>query len=393
MNAKTQSIMSFFFLFVILAGILTMVSVIYISLRSDSISDTIHDGKDINVLITIEKNVNELDYAVILFYNPVTRRGGLVHFPSNTGSIIESMEKVDSLAALYRDNQSSDFVNKIETLTSVNVDFTLRFSYEDIQKITDLTEGVELFLNNSIDLVDEEGHVKWLLPSGNLKLDGDKILTYLTYETEDDSEKIIRQQRFISSFIRAISNNHEYLEHEMVNDLFLDLVHSEMKPKALISYFRELDGMDYDSFIYQTVLGVMRDVDNQALLFPHYNEMLLKETVKQLQESLASQDLNHSLNRSITIEILNGTNKNNLALQTSQIFISYGYEVAYVKNYDARDSEKTVIYDRKGNITAGQKLADVIRCQSLKYESHPDFDENIDFSIILGKDFDGRYCR
>ncbi len=94
--------------------------------------------------------------------------------------------------------------------------------------------------------------------------------------------------------------------------------------------------------------------------------------------------------------MLNGTIQNGLASRTSQIFQSFGYEIQKVGNADTI-YEKTEIIDNKGDLPSAQRLAKIIRCNNVS--SRPVVEEGIeeiiaaDITIIIGKDFDGRYCK
>jgi hypothetical protein len=110
---------------------------------------------------------------------------------------------------------------------------------------------------------------------------------------------------------------------------------------------------------------------------------------------------NEELN--LTLEILNGTMRNGLAGRTSQVFKSFGYDEARVANAQSQDREETVIIDRIGNLTAARKVANIIQCDNVisrpqqateePAEAPAATRERIDVTIILGKDFDGRYCK
>ena len=67
-------------------------------------------------------------------------------------------------------------------------------------------------------------------------------------------------------------------------------------------------------------------------------------------------------------------------------------------NADSDDYEKTVIIDHIGNELEAQSLASFINCSNIITEEIKDDDELeadslVDFTIILGRDFDGRYVR
>jgi hypothetical protein len=137
----------------------------------------------------------------------------------------------------------------------------------------------------------------------------------------------------------------------------------------------------------------MRNVDGQDLLFPFHEGRILLETVSQLQDILSRTDVDSHEDLVISVEILNGTTNNGLAARTAQIFKSYGYNIVSVSNADRDDYRNTVIIDRRGNMESAEKAADLINCERIHTDLYPGMDESVDVTVILGKDFDGRYVK
>ena len=92
--------------------------------------------------------------------------------------------------------------------------------------------------------------------------------------------------------------------------------------------------------------------------------------------SLANIDVVSDDELNIVIEILNGTAVNGLAARTSQVFQSFGYDVAHIGNYDDNAIEKTYVIDRNGDISQAQRIASIIKCTQVK--SMSDVPEGLD---------------
>jgi len=90
---------------------------------------------------------------------------------------------------------------------------------------------------------------------------------------------------------------------------------------------------------------------------------------------------------------LNGTRVNGLAGRTAEIFRSFGYDLATAQNADRQDYEHTVVLARKGDLATAQQVARIINCTRVHAEPAEGIDTAVDVTIILGKDFDGRYCK
>jgi hypothetical protein len=159
--------------------------------------------------------------------------------------------------------------------------------------------------------------------------------------------------------------------------------------------------------IFQRVLGVNRIVDGQDLLFPHYNGRLLRQTIQQTLTTLANPKLMSDQLMNAKLQILNGTYVSGLAHRTSALFQSFGYDVVSIGNAPKQDYARTVILDRTGDLAQAQRVASIIKCTDIKPEPLPPTPAvtagpatpsannagGADVTIILGKDFDGRYCK
>ena len=156
--------------------------------------------------------------------------------------------------------------------------------------------------------------------------------------------------------------------------------------------------MDAETIIRQTITGGIRVVDAKRLLFPLNNGDFIKEAVKQSTNMLISTSGTYA-SRVYVLEIKNGSTVQGLAHNTSILFQNASYDVLSAVNADSNDYEKTVIIDHIGNKEIAGMVGEFIHCTNIVEEevdlSDPENDTaaDVDFTIILGKDFDGRYVR
>lgn len=385
----------FLLMFLILAGVGTF---IFLSLRVDTVEESLKNNSVIKTLFVLEDKDQVLFTDVFIYY-PVSQRGALINILGNTGAIFQSLGRVDRIDAIYTEKGIDVYKSEIEKLIGQEIPFYVEMNLSRFGELTDMMGGLKVFVPSPVDVKTDEGE-RWLLPSGAVNLDGDKINTYLTYSKveEDESEIIERRQNVMIAFLSALNRESNQLLEKNCFPLYAEKINSNLSEKDLRRLFSEISNIDSERLVPQTITGSSRLVDGKMLLFPYYDGQLIKDVVKQATISLVSLD-DVSINRIYVLEIQNGTTTQGLARNTAALLKSTGYDVLSTVNAERNDWEKTLIINHIGNAEIAKNLGDFIHCTNIVDEEiKPDSDgsesnSNVDFTIILGKDFDGRYVK
>jgi polyisoprenyl-teichoic acid--peptidoglycan teichoic acid transferase len=388
---------------IILALIVVVIAVsatlLALQLRSDKITEDIREGRLISVLITIHDE-DTLHFSEVFLYHPETGNGALLDIPGKWGDVIEPLERVDRIDMLFDTDDSEAYRAKVSELIQLDIAYTLDFDAQGIEDAVDILEGLDLFIADPVEIVEQEKLV--LVPSGSVVLDGRKTQTYISYsdENESDLEFRTRHQKIIQSLLKKIGEKNEYLDREDVFREFSKTFTTSLGKRAAVSLIDELHKLDADHLILKAVHGDEVIVDEQVLLFPHSNGKLVQESVRQLVEALANTEVISEDELTVVLEVLNGTTKQGLAARTRQLFVNFGYEVERYANADRFDYEKTIVISRTNDMLSAQRVASLINCANLEQRQYiePEAGTNlaaatIDVTIILGLDFDGRYCK
>lgn len=372
---------------------------IYLQIRTDEIENAVNQESTIKLLLIVGGK-EQPGFSEAVFFQSGTGKAAVIDVPMNTGVMLENKSRIDRIDSGFDPSNPEQYLARVEKLFDQEIPYYIYLDSTDYRKIIDLAEGVNLFIANPVETSFRGQTV--LLPSGSVTLDGTKAMIYGLYKEDGGKrpERVSRRQKLVQATLKKISQQSDYLIQPEVLSTIHSLMQSNISERALGSLLRGLASLDQDQIVFQRVLGDSRRVDGEELLFPHYEGSLLRETVSQTLASLKNDDVVSSEELNVTIEVLNGTLRNDLAARTSQIFKSYGYAVSRVANADSQDREETVVIDRRGNISAAQKVAKVIRCDNVISEPKtgnggqpPSEQSKIDVTVILGKDFDGRYCK
>ena len=369
-------------------------------LNIDPITESLDGDKVINTLFVIEDKEKPLCSYVLMYY-PATKRAAIFDIPGSLGLIIQRINRVDRIDRVYDPRRITPFTSELENLLGIEISFSIVVTLENFAKIIDLIEGVELFIPIPVDEY-HDGYI--MFPSGLSYLDGDKARVYVTYELPEESDELAnyRRQRLFVAFIKRLGIQNDFLKNQQVSRVMYSLLKTGIKQRTLSRLFDEFAGIDTDRINLQSVSGNTREVSGQLLLFPHWDGSLIKEIVRQTTGSLIQPTDTVLGDRSITIEVLNGTTVSGLAGRTAELYRGFGYEVSSIGNAEHNDYEKTIIIYRSGQEEIVMAFGEVIRCNNIQYEQ-VNFDETesdlavqnfnfpADLTLIIGKDFNGRY--
>jgi anionic cell wall polymer biosynthesis LytR-Cps2A-Psr (LCP) family protein len=380
-------------------GILTVCGfILFHVLRSDPINEALSEKQVINILFVFEGDEKPLG-SYVLMYSPGNNRAAAISIPGDAGKIIKSIDKVDRIDSAYHPRNIGGFASEIESLLELKIGYSVVFEWENLGKIVDLIEGVELFIPYTIEVYGEE---PILFSSGNTLLDGDKARQYIRFELagEEPEQIYLRRERFFLAFLKSLGEKYGRFDNPRLAAAFYPLLKTEMNKLTRERLFRALSALDIGRVNIQPVAGNYREVSGQELLIPHYDGAVIKDIVRQAQKSLSQESPGALVERIFTVEILNGTSVNGLASRTAELIRGFRYDVVSTGNADRGDYEKTEIIDRTGLEEVLTVFADTIKCENIRYESKisetdegPDMrnsEYKADFTLIIGKDFNGR---
>ena len=391
--------------FALIVCVLTAAALIlFFSLKTNPVEEALKNDQIIKLLFVL-KNDDEALFTMLMAYYPVSHRGALIDIPGNTGAIYASLSskdrqgRVDRIDAVYKERGIEVYRSEIEKMLGMNIPFTIEIDLDRFSELTDLLGGLRVFVPYPID--DVVDGVPYLLPSGSVMLDGDKIRTYMLY-SDKDASNIDRQDRLQNAavaFLSALNARRFDIFKKNVFPVYASRFRSNIKDEGLYSLLQQISKIDAERLFPQSVTGSLRTVDGKLLLFPYYDGQLIKDVLKQTVSALVSEtEVVHS--RIYVLAIQNGTPVQGLAKNTAALLQSAGYDILTTSNADKNDYEKTFIIDHIGTGEVAKNLGDFIRCSNIvTAEVKKDDDAPleaatlVDFTVVLGRDFDGRYVR
>lgn len=366
------------------------------SLKTNRVEDALEHDTLLRTLFVVQNADGSVLFSNVIILDTETKKAAVINLPGYTGAIFQSLGRTDRLAQVYNELGMASYRSEVQKMLGISIPYTTMVRLEDFIRLCDMFGGMRVFIPSPIDSTSGEGE-RWLLPSGAVTLDGDKIAVYLRYRDEEETEESIqdRYQNVMGAFLTGLHDQSFKIFNSSKNfKRFSVNLNTNLADYEEVTLYSEISQIDTESIIKQTITGSLRNVDGQQLLFPLNNGEFIKEAVKQTTYMLMSSDGTIS-NRVYVLEIQNGTKTQGLARRTATLYQNASYDVLSAVNADSNDYAETVIVDHIGNEAVARQVGELIRCTNIKQademEDGSSGDSMVDFTVILGRDFNGAY--
>ncbi len=377
-------------LWIIVALFASAIIVGFVALKAESLSMQLKTDRPINILIVFEQGGKPVSTQLLMFYASRSK-AALLDIPANTAVILKTIKRMDKIDYIYKAGNPRNFMTEVSSYLDIPLNGYLLLDEKDLGTMVDLLDGIQLFIPS---MIIQDGDPSVRLPGGAVNLDGDKVLQYLRYreENESESDALVRRQKLAIALLKKLSDKSGYFENKAASSAIFGAMKSNFSPEARKKLLREIARLDADSILLQKITGTYRAVEGESLFFPFYDGELARDMLKQTLNAMIASNVASSSSKIYTVEILNGTTEKGLAARTAEIFGSFGYDVVAVGNAASLDYTKTVLIDRFGDKEALTSIAGVIKCGNFSEAAEYKGSIKADYTIILGKDFNGRVC-
>ncbi len=355
------------------------------------VSAVIRKDQAMDILIVFEKDKQPVSNQLLIWY-PSRRKAAIMDIPPSMGIILKSADKMSSIDSVYDRNNPARFVKEIGDYLKFPIDGWLVYDEASLAKTIDLLGGVQIFIPDPV--LGDETAKGVSLPGGSVVLDGDKANQYLQYALSAGTytEEISRKQKLLLSMLSQLAQEADTLSKSRGFKLIASQPRSDFSTRTREELFKYFAEIDVDMIMTQFISGSFKTFEDRKLLFPYYDGELARDVVSQTAKALGTEDSGTMQKAVVTIEVLNGSGEKGLANTAATLFESYGYKVVSVGNAPSFDYEKTIMYDNDGDKSAFQQVAGAIGCKNFGDAGSLPGLRKANITVILGKDFNGRYC-
>jgi len=208
--------------------------------RPLSVPDFQQDGKPVST-------------QLLMFY-PSRSKAALLDIPENTAVILKTIKRMDRIDYIYKANNPRNYMTEISSYLDIPLNGYLLFDEKELAAAVDLLDGLQLFIPS---MIIQDGDPVIRLPGGAVTLDGEKVLQYLRYKEENESEgdALVRRQKLAVSLLKKLSDKSSYFDDRAASTALVANMASNFSLEAKRKLVKEIAKLDADSILLQKITG------------------------------------------------------------------------------------------------------------------------------------------
>lgn len=289
-----------------------------------------------------------------------------------------SHSKINALYSLCgKDYLYQSTINELENKLGVEIDNYVLFNLKAFRYIVDSIGGVEV--NVPQNMKKTADHIDIDLKSGVQVLDGhhaEMLIRYRDYKM-GDLQRIEMQNLFMKEFFRKLTSKSLIQQAPKLIKASSEYVDTDIGISEMVSYIPLLSKINAETLKFNTMPGTLGRKHGRSYYVTDY-----KELDKLVNTVFYKEDDKNAVmvDRSVSIEILNGAGIPKAAGNAKKSLEKVGYEVDRIGNYNKNNLENTII------IAKDEKKAKQFMEYYPNAQIQNQSDINYDIQIVLGKD-------
>ena len=337
------------------------------------LEEKLSQDKILTFLINVY-NEEEVSVSVFVFLQPLQKKCGLFFINPISTFDDKKIETMGKDALLY-------LLPKIESITSLKVNFYLNLKRETVSEIVDLFDGLPFYLDSYSILPSD----KYRRITGNFLLSGEETLDITDIVRQDDPLTYINRLNLQESL--ALSFYDRMKSKQDIRKEWLDQINKKIDSN--------LDGTDFNSiynyiknnniiFSVAELPGELVHDEDKKILKLIIHEENASFGFSKLAAYLSSGDYN--IGDLARTEVLNSTETNGLAKSVKSIINESGIKVLTVGNGWNAKEKKSIIIDRSGSTEYSYKISKILGIKNVHHLINKE--TGLDTTILLGEDFE-----
>lgn len=353
-------------------------------------------------IVVTGESQNLTDSIMVCAYNPRSNKATIMSIPRDTytGSNQSKAAASDKINTLYQKSPQK-LLDEVNEITGLNIKYYMNIDTKGLQELIDSIGGVNFDVPIDMDYDDPTQDLHIHLKAGKQLLDGDKAEQVLRFRHNNDGTsypssygdndigRMKTQREFIKVLIQQISNKKSLSDFKQYAQIVKNNVTTNFNIDDIIDYIPYIIGFNTENLKTTTLPGEPKKCNGVWLYIPNDEEIdkIIKDMFESLGNNIIINENDNEIvevtNEEINVELLNGTSDQNKLKEVKKLLEQSGYNVT--KTGITNTVSKTSIINRADETTgAANKIKELLKTGTI---TSGEKSSNIDFTIIIGKDF------
>lgn len=347
--------------------------------------------------LILGKSQNLTDTLILASYDPKDQSAAMLSIPRDTfiGDYKSSATAGDKINSVYQTENGPQKVMKyVSNLTGIDVKYYLMVDTEALKVLVDEIDGVTFNVPIDMNYDDSSQDLHIHLEAGEQLLDGDKAEQVVrfrhnnngsTYPSEYGQEDIGRmktQRAFLTALAKKMLSWKSVTKINGILDIAQKYVETNLDFNAIKDYIPYAVEFDINNLKTAALPGVP-EYANVVWIYSSDKEET-KKVVNKLFFNIDEENsqISSEERSNIKIEVLNGTGDKDEFEKIIDRIETAGYKVKNTGE-TSKTTRTTIINRNSISETAISEIKNAIKIGNI---STGNYSENIDITIILGKD-------
>ena len=359
--------------------------------------ETLKNLKPIYCLV-VGKSGGMTDTIMLCAYDPQTQKASMLSIPRDTfyGKNKDTATADYKINSLYSNGGIKKMVAAVEKVVGIEIPYYAVIDTDGLIELVDVIGGVEFDVPIDMKYDDPTQDLHINLKAGVQTINGEKAEQLLRFRHNNDGSsypasygdndygRMRTQREFIKAAIEQTLTAKNVTKIKDIITVGFNNLETNIKLDDILDYVPYVVNFSTENISSEMLPG-QSEKCNGIWIFIHSNAET-KKTVNKLFTftSTALEDEETStIGDGVKVEIINGTNDKTLTTSLKKKLENNGYTVT--STYTSSEVSKTVIIKRTDSDEKTNNLKSVMNINQV---STSDKNSKVDFTIIIGKDFE-----
>ena len=260
---------------------------------SESISNSGEVKKEEVTFLVAGTNDNLTDTIIFGKYNTVSDKLYMMSIPRDTYTTNELCNG-HKINAIYRGKNLDAFLEEIETMLDVEIDYYAIFDNSFVREVVDTVGGVEIYVPQRMYYVGGNPQIIIDLKEGTQVLDGEKAEQFLRFRSgyaNADLGRVEAQRSFIEAFIKTMLKTENITNIPKVVKVALSNTKTNATTREILKYADELKEFNLNNIVSITMPNTPEYIDGLSYVLADKEEA--RRIIK--EEWLANSDTTNNV--------------------------------------------------------------------------------------------------